>query len=60
METCQDRIAKAMVLAAEADGKLTPGKPGTVVEGTGGNTGVLSLLEVHNLRYRSTSQCACI
>mmetsp|Transcript_43675 Transcript_43675/g.83347 ORF Transcript_43675/g.83347 Transcript_43675/m.83347 type:complete len:383 (-) Transcript_43675:1523-2671(-) len=36
----KDRIAKAMVLAAEADGKLTPGKPGTVVEGTGGNTGI--------------------
>ncbi len=34
----KDRIGLAMVLAAEAEGRLKPG--GTIVEGTSGNTGV--------------------
>ncbi|MEW5773493.1 MAG: cysteine synthase [Thermodesulfobacteriota bacterium] len=34
----KDRVALAMVEAAEADGSLTPGK--TVIEATSGNTGV--------------------
>jgi cystathionine beta-synthase len=34
----KDRAARAMVLAAEADGSLRPG--GTIVEGTSGNTGI--------------------
>src|ERR671938_489937 len=34
----KDRIAKRMVEAAEADGRLKPG--GTIVEPTSGNTGV--------------------
>jgi cysteine synthase A len=34
----KDRIGLAMVLAAEADGRLEPG--GTVVEATAGNTGI--------------------
>jgi len=34
----KDRVAKAMIEAAEADGRLRPG--GTVVEYTGGTTGV--------------------
>jgi len=34
----KDRVAKAMVEAAEADGRLKPG--GTVVEYTGGTTGI--------------------
>lgn len=34
----KDRIAAALVEAAERDGRLRPG--GTIVEGTGGNTGV--------------------
>lgn len=39
----KDRMALAMITAAEADGRLTPG--GTVVEYTGGSTGV-SLAQV--------------
>lgn len=34
----KDRIARAMVAAAEADGRLRPG--GTIVEPTSGNTGI--------------------
>ncbi|MBO8141845.1 MAG: cysteine synthase A [Firmicutes bacterium] len=34
----KDRIARAMVAAAEADGRLSPG--GTIVEPTSGNTGI--------------------
>ena len=46
----KDRAAKAIVLAAEANGDIGPG--GTVVEGTAGNTGI-GLAHVCNARgYR--------
>jgi cysteine synthase A len=46
----KDRAARAIVLAAEAAGELSPG--GTVVEGTAGNTGI-GLAHVCNARgYR--------
>lgn len=38
----KDRIAKAMVEAAEQDGKLIPGKS-VVIEPTSGNTGMFLL-----------------
>ena len=41
----KDRPARAMIEAAEADGRLTPG--GTIVEATAGNTGLgLALIGV--------------
>jgi cysteine synthase len=37
----KDRVAMAMVLAAEGRGELTPGQPAVVVAATRGNTGAL-------------------
>ena len=47
----KDRVALALVRAAEASGALAPG--GTVVEGTGGNTGVGLALVCAALGYRA-------
>ena len=42
----KDRIAKAMVLEAEADGTLHPGK--TIIEPSSGNTGIaLAMIARH-------------
>ncbi|HEX6314470.1 MAG TPA: cysteine synthase family protein [Gemmatimonadaceae bacterium] len=46
----KDRVAKAMVLAAAKDGRLTPG--GTVVEYTGGSTGASLAFVCAALGYR--------
>ncbi|HEV2390442.1 MAG TPA: cysteine synthase family protein [Nitrososphaerales archaeon] len=45
----KDRVAKAMVEAAEADGRLSPG--GTVVEYTAGTTGISLALTCAAKRY---------
>jgi cysteine synthase len=47
----KDRAAKFMILAAEREGKLTPGR-GTVVEGTAGNTGIGLALMCRARGYR--------
>ena len=43
----KDRIARAMIEAAEADGRLKPG--GTIIEATAGNTG-LGLAQVASVK----------
>lgn len=49
----KDRVAMAMVLAAESRGELTPGQPGVVVAATRGNTGALHMRRtVTKLRTR--------
>ena len=49
----KDRAGAAIIADAEARGLLTPGQPGTVVEGTAGNTGI-GLTLVGNARgYRT-------
>jgi cystathionine beta-synthase len=51
----KDRIAKRMVEAAEADGRLKPG--GTIVEPTSGNTGVGLALIAQQKGYRCVFVC---
>jgi cystathionine beta-synthase len=51
----KDRIAVAMVDAAEADGLLAPG--GTIVEPTSGNTGVGLALVAQQRGYRTVFVC---
>ena len=46
----KDRAARAIVVAAERDGSLSPG--GTVVEGTAGNTGISLAHLCHARGYR--------
>lgn len=46
----KDRIAKSMVLAAEADGALTPGS--TIIEPSSGNTGIALAMIARTRGYR--------
>lgn len=51
----KDRVALAMVTAAEAEGRLWPG--GTIVEPTSGNTGVALVIVAHDRGYRCVFTC---
>ena len=51
----KDRIAKRMVEAAEADGRLKPG--GTIVEPTSGNTGVGLAMVAQRKGYQCVFVC---
>src|SRR3954464_11738280 len=51
----KDRIARRMIEAAEADGRLKPG--GTIVEPTSGNTGVGLALIAQQKGYRCVFVC---
>jgi cysteine synthase A len=49
----KDRAALAIIEDAEARGLLTPGRQGTIVEGTAGNTGIGLTLVANARGYRS-------
>jgi cysteine synthase A len=49
----KDRAALGMLKAAIANGTLVPGQPGTIVEGTAGNTGIGIALAANAMGWRS-------
>jgi len=49
----KDRAGLGIIADAEARGALAPGKPGTIVEGTAGNTGIGITLVANARGYRS-------
>jgi cysteine synthase A len=49
----KDRAGLGIIMDAEARGSLTPGQPGTIVEGTAGNTGIGITLVANARGYRS-------
>ena len=49
----KDRAGLGIILDAERRGLLTPGQPGTIVEGTAGNTGIGITLVANARGYRS-------
>lgn len=49
----KDRAGLGIIMDAEARGALVPGKPGTIVEGTAGNTGIGITLVANARGYRS-------
>eukprot|EP00300_Choanocystis_sp_HF-7_P003259 c12480_g1_i2.p1 GENE.c12480_g1_i2~~c12480_g1_i2.p1 ORF type:complete len:234 (+),score=33.88 c12480_g1_i2:26-727(+) len=50
----KDRVALYLIEEAERQGLLVPGEPGTICEGTGGNTGVGIALVASAKGYRSS------
>jgi cystathionine beta-synthase len=50
----KDRIAVSMIEAAEADGRLTPGRGGHIFEATAGNTGIALALVAGQKGYQLT------
>lgn len=49
----KDRAGLYLVMQAEAEGKLTPGEPCTIVEGTAGNTGIGLTLAANARGYQT-------
>jgi cysteine synthase A len=49
----KDRAALGILQDAVARGQLTPGRPGTIVEGTAGNTGIGIALAANAMGWRS-------
>jgi cysteine synthase len=49
----KDRAGLGIIADAEARGALKPGQPGTIVEGTAGNTGIGITLVANARGYRS-------
>jgi len=49
----KDRAALGILRAAMAEGRLVPGQPGTIVEGTAGNTGIGIALAANAMGWRS-------
>lgn len=49
----KDRAALGILKAAMAEGRLVPGQPGTIVEGTAGNTGIGIALAANAMGWRS-------
>ncbi|NKE47090.1 cysteine synthase A [Roseomonas frigidaquae] len=49
----KDRAAIGILKAAMAEGRLVPGQPGTIVEGTAGNTGIGIALAANAMGWRS-------
>ncbi len=49
----KDRAALGILRAAMQDGRLVPGQPGTIVEGTAGNTGIGIALAANAMGWRS-------
>jgi cysteine synthase A len=49
----KDRAALGILKAAMASGALVPGQPGTIVEGTAGNTGIGIALAANAMGWRS-------
>lgn len=54
----KDRAARFIITKAEEEGRLTPGKPGIIIEGTAGNTGIGLTLMGNSRGYRTVISIA--